>query len=39
MVTQEKVLLAEGILKSSGEERKQQVKDTLFYESLRGKLY
>ena len=38
MVTQEKVLLAEGIVKSSGEGRKQQVKDTLFYESLRGKL-
>ena len=30
MVTQEKVLLAAGILKSSGEERKQQVNDTFF---------
>ena len=39
MVTQEKVLLAAGIVKSSGEERKRQVKDTFFYDSRWGKLY
>ena len=38
MVTREKVLLAAGIVKSSGEERKQQVKDTFFYDALWGKL-
>ena len=34
MAAQEKVLLAAGIVKSYGEERKQQVNDTFFYDSL-----